>query len=125
MTKPPCESPAQKQIRTRFSETCSHPAIRQAASVSSSAHPGKSPRRVGMNRGNSPRQRRRKPSDSLRGERNSAVQSMEIALTVPPFVSTLTILVLHLSPDTQSRLQELAATTARPPDELLEDAMTL
>src|SRR5258708_4937854 len=83
MTKPPCEKPAQKQIRTRFSETCSHPAIRQAASVSSSAHPRKSPRRVGMNRGNSPRQSRRKPSDSLRGERNSAVQSMEIALTVP------------------------------------------
>src|SRR5216683_2084108 len=124
MTKPPCEKPAQKQIRTRFSETCSHPAIRQAASVSSSAHPRKSPRRVGMNRGNSPRQSRRKPSDSLRGERNSAVQSMEIALTVPPCVSTLTIMVVHLKPETESRLQELAATTGRAPDELVEDAMT-
>jgi predicted transcriptional regulator len=30
---------------------------------------------------------------------------------------------VHLSPETESRLQELAAKTGRAPDELLEDAM--
>src|SRR5712664_1280498 len=50
--------------------------------------------------------------------------SLEIALTVPRSVSRLTIMVVHLKPETESRLQELAATTGRPPDELVEDAMT-
>jgi predicted transcriptional regulator len=31
--------------------------------------------------------------------------------------------LLHLKPETESRLQELAATTGRAPDELVEDAM--
>jgi predicted transcriptional regulator len=31
---------------------------------------------------------------------------------------------LHLKPETETRLQELAATTGRAPDELVEDAMT-
>jgi predicted transcriptional regulator len=31
---------------------------------------------------------------------------------------------LHLKPETESRLQELAAATGRAPDELVEDAMT-
>jgi predicted transcriptional regulator len=31
--------------------------------------------------------------------------------------------VVHLKPETESRLQELAATTGRAPDELVEDAM--
>ena len=31
---------------------------------------------------------------------------------------------VHLKPETESRLQELAATTGRAPDELVEDAMT-
>ena len=33
-------------------------------------------------------------------------------------------MVVHLKPETESRLQELAATTGRAPDELIEDAMT-
>jgi predicted transcriptional regulator len=33
-------------------------------------------------------------------------------------------MVVHLKPETESRLQELAATTGRAPDELVEDAMT-
>jgi predicted transcriptional regulator len=49
---------------------------------------------------------------------------MEIALTVPRRVSKLTAMVVHLKPETESRLQELAATTGRAPDELVEDAMT-
>jgi predicted transcriptional regulator len=49
---------------------------------------------------------------------------MEIALTVPQSVSKLTAMVVHLKPETESRLQELAATTGRAPDELVEDAMT-
>ncbi len=49
---------------------------------------------------------------------------MEIALTVPRRVSKLTAMVVHLKPETESRLQELAATTGRAPDELFEDAMT-
>ena len=33
-------------------------------------------------------------------------------------------MVVHLKPETESRLQELAATTGRAPEELIEDAMT-
>jgi predicted DNA-binding protein len=33
-------------------------------------------------------------------------------------------MVVHLKPETESRLRELAATTGRAPDELVEDAMT-
>lgn len=32
-------------------------------------------------------------------------------------------MVVHLKPETESRLQKLAATTGRAPDELVEDAM--
>ena len=32
-------------------------------------------------------------------------------------------MVVHLKPETESRLQELAATTGRAPAELVEDAM--
>jgi predicted transcriptional regulator len=32
-------------------------------------------------------------------------------------------MVVHLKPETESRLQELAATTGRAPDELVEEAM--
>ena len=49
---------------------------------------------------------------------------MEIALTAPQGLSKLTTMVVHLKPETESRLQELAATTGRAPDELVEDAMT-
>jgi predicted transcriptional regulator len=31
---------------------------------------------------------------------------------------------VHLSPETESRLQQLAASTGRTPDQLIEDAMT-
>jgi predicted transcriptional regulator len=37
--------------------------------------------------------------------------------------SKLTEMVVHLKPETESRLQELAATSGRAPDELVEDAM--
>jgi predicted transcriptional regulator len=33
-------------------------------------------------------------------------------------------MVVHLKPETESRLQQLAATSGRAPDELVEDAMT-
>ena len=45
-------------------------------------------------------------------------------LTVPLSVSKLTAMVVHLKPETESRLQALAATTGRAADELVEDAMT-
>ena len=45
-------------------------------------------------------------------------------MTVPQRVSRLSLMVVHLKPETESRLQELAATTGRAPDELVEDAMT-
>lgn len=38
--------------------------------------------------------------------------------------SRLSSMVVRLSPETESRLLELAATTGRAPDELVEDAMT-
>jgi predicted transcriptional regulator len=47
-----------------------------------------------------------------------------IALTVPRRVSKLTAMVVHLKPETESRLQELAATTGRAPEDLVEDAMS-
>ncbi len=34
------------------------------------------------------------------------------------------LMVVHLKPETESRLQELAAATGRAPEELIEDAMT-
>jgi predicted transcriptional regulator len=46
-----------------------------------------------------------------------------IALTVPRRVTTLAVMVVHLKPETESRLQELAATTGRAPEEIIEDAM--
>jgi predicted transcriptional regulator len=33
-------------------------------------------------------------------------------------------MVVHLKPETESRLQELAATTGRAPEDLVEDAMS-
>ena len=47
-----------------------------------------------------------------------------IALTVPGHVSRLTVMVVHLKPETESGLQELAASTGRAPEELIEDAMS-
>jgi len=44
-------------------------------------------------------------------------------LTGPRRVSKLTNMVVRLKPETESRLQELAATTGRAPEELVEDAM--
>jgi predicted DNA-binding protein len=46
-----------------------------------------------------------------------------MALTVSLGIPTLTPMVVHLKPETEFRLKELSATTGRPPDELVEDAM--
>ena len=46
-----------------------------------------------------------------------------IALTVLGCTPTLAGMVVRLKPETESRLQELAATTGRAPEELVEDAM--
>ena len=45
-------------------------------------------------------------------------------MTVPKRVSKFTVMVVNLKPETESRLQELAATTGRAPDDLVEDAMS-
>lgn len=47
-----------------------------------------------------------------------------IVLTVGRRVTRLKDMVVHLKPETEMRLQELAATTGRAPEELIEDAMT-
>jgi predicted transcriptional regulator len=44
-------------------------------------------------------------------------------LTALRGASTLAEMVVHLKPETKSRLKELATTTGRAPDELVEDAM--
>ncbi len=49
---------------------------------------------------------------------------VEITLTAPPRLSTLAFMVVHLKPETESRLRELSAATGRGADELVEDAMT-
>ncbi len=46
-----------------------------------------------------------------------------MALTASLRVSKLADMLVRLKPETESRLQELAATTGRAPDELVEDAM--
>src|SRR5438309_8733306 len=48
---------------------------------------------------------------------------MALALTPPVYLSTLTIVEVNLRPETESRLQELAAKTGRAPDDLVEEAM--
>ena len=45
------------------------------------------------------------------------------ALTQPVRLSTLSVMEVHFRPETESRLQELAAKTGRAPDDLIEDAM--
>jgi predicted transcriptional regulator len=45
-------------------------------------------------------------------------------LTLANRVSKLSAMVVRLSPETESRLRELAVTTGRAPDDLVEDAMT-
>ncbi|MGB2621092.1 MAG: hypothetical protein WA857_01315 [Candidatus Acidiferrum sp.] len=45
-------------------------------------------------------------------------------MTVSKRVFTLTVMVVHLKPETESRLKELAATTGRAPEDLVEDAMS-
>lgn len=52
------------------------------------------------------------------------VRVLRTALTAPRRISKLASMVVHLKPETESRLQKLAATTGRAPDELVEDAMT-
>ena len=46
-----------------------------------------------------------------------------IALTQPARVSQLTVVKVNFKPETESRLQELAAKTGRAPDDLVEDAL--
>ncbi len=60
----------------------------------------------------------------MRHQAAPGAQALEFALTVLQHVSKLTVMVVHLKPETASRLQELAATTGRAPDELVEDAMS-
>ncbi len=65
-----------------------------------------------------------RPSHLGEGVDSFVANLLEIALTAPRHVSKLTDMVVHLKPETESRLRELAATTGREPDELVEDAMT-
>jgi predicted DNA-binding protein len=58
------------------------------------------------------------------GSRHSPVIHATMALTVALAISKLTPMLVHLKPETASRLKELSATTGRAPDELVEDAMT-
>ena len=44
-------------------------------------------------------------------------------MTVPFSASKLANMEVHLRPETESRIQELAAKTGRAPDDLVEDAM--
>jgi len=48
---------------------------------------------------------------------------MHSPLTLPIALSRLAIMEVHLRPETESRLQELASKTGRAPDDLIEDAM--
>ncbi len=45
-------------------------------------------------------------------------------MTANAGISKLAIMVVHLKPETESRLRELSASTGRAPEELVEDAMS-
>ena len=62
--------------------------------------------------------------DTQRRAVDRVTACLTIGLTLPNHASRLSDMVVHLKPETESRLQELAATTGRAPDELVEDAMT-
>jgi predicted DNA-binding protein len=48
---------------------------------------------------------------------------LQFALTGPRRIHKLTVMVVHLKAETESRLRQLAETTGRAPDELVEDAI--
>ena len=52
------------------------------------------------------------PISGSRSTECATLLSLEFALTVPQGLSKLTIMELHLKPETEARLHELAATTA-------------
>jgi predicted transcriptional regulator len=54
---------------------------------------------------------------------SAPLTSAAIPLTERFYTSTLTGMEVHLRPETESRLNELAEKTGRAPDELVEDAM--
>jgi len=47
-----------------------------------------------------------------------------LALTVAGGIPTLAAMVVHLKPDTESRLRDLCAATGRAPEDLVEEAMS-
>ena len=54
---------------------------------------------------------------------DSAPNWRQIFLTEAPCLLKLASMEVHLKPETESRLAELAAKSGRAPDDLLEDAM--
>src|SRR5579863_10195598 len=65
-------------------------------------------------------------SDPISCELQTDGPRLEIArnpLAVRRGISKLADMVVHLKPETESRLNELAAATGRAPDDLVEDAM--
>ena len=46
-----------------------------------------------------------------------------LALTLARGLPTLTLMEVNLRPETESRLQELAAKTGRPPNDLVDEAV--
>jgi predicted transcriptional regulator len=53
----------------------------------------------------------------------AGIHDIEIILTLKQLLITLSFMEVHLKPDTESRLNELASKSGRPTDELVEDAM--
>jgi len=53
-----------------------------------------------------------------------AEETSQIALTGPRRIPKLALMAVCLKAKTESRLRQLAETTGRAPDELVEDAMT-
>ena len=53
----------------------------------------------------------------------AGIHDTEIILTLKQLLITLSFMEVHLKPDTESRLNELASKSGRPTDELVEDAM--
>jgi len=65
-----------------------------------------------------------KDFSSRRHIRDACDIRLQFALTGPRRISKLAVMVVHLKAETESRLRQLAETTGRAPDELVEDAMT-
>ncbi len=93
---------------------CSKIGFASALRIESRLYPEVYPRPVGEYKANGPR-----------GLTSAFQTSANPSLTLTTALSRLATMEVHLRPETESRLQELATKTGRAPNDLIEDAMAV